>query len=214
MCELARFNKLEDVLDDYVASDVDPVSRLDKWIKRYPEFERELTEFAVSWSLMVSLPPAADAEEVDEETLILRGMSVVQNLLHNQSTELDSYSLTTLESLIAEGRKRGLEPCQLAQAVGMGESLLRKLDRRLIRYATVPEDAIYELSNVIQKKIKSVTDYLQLNPTLAAATEHRSEQAPMLIEQENFFDAVRNDPTIRHEHAVRWLELEQSMGGL
>lgn len=207
-----RLERLEDVLDAYVASDVGPNGALDEWIRRYPEYEQELTEFAVSWSLMESLPPAPDAEEVDEDILVLRGMSIVQNLLHGHSLESASEPVASLESLIAEGRSHGLEPRQLAQAAGLGDSLLRKLDRRLIRYASIPQEAIAGLAGVIKRGAESVAVYLQQSPTSVVATEHRSEQAPVLNEPEDFFDAVRADPTISPEHAARWLELERSMG--
>ena len=203
-----RIERLEDVLDAFVASDVNPNEALDEWIRRYPEYEQELTDFAVSWSLMRSLPPTPDAEEVDEDTLVLRGMSIVQNLLHEQSRESASESVVPFESLIAEGRAHGLEPRQLAQATKLGDSLLRKLDRRLIRFASIPQDAINNLSNTIQSVPASVATYLQQSPIFVAAMEHRSEQAPVLIEQEDFFDAVRADPTISPEHAERWIELE------
>lgn len=207
-----RLERLEDVLDAYVASDVDPNSALDEWIRRYPEYEQELTEFAVSWSLMKSLPPAPDAEEVDENTLVLRGMSIVQNLLHEQSRESASESFVPFENLIAEGRAHGLEPYQLAQKAKLGDSLLRKLDRRLIRFASIPQDAINNLSNAIQSTPASVATYLQQSPTLVAAMEHRSEQAPELNEQEDFFDAVRADPTISREDAAHWRKFKRSMG--
>ena len=207
-----RLERLEDVLDAFVASDVDPNGALDEWIRRYPQYEQELTEFAVSWSLMRSLPPAPDAEEVDEDTLVLRGMSIVQNLLHNQSIESASESIVPFESLIAEGRVRGLEPRQLAQVAGLGDSLLGKLNRRLIRYASIPQVLIKSLAEAIQSTPAGVAAYLQQSPTFAVAVEHRSEQAPVLIEQEDFFDAVRADPTISREHAEHWLKFEQSMG--
>ena len=207
-----RVERLEDVLDAFVAFDVDPNEALDEWIRSYPEYEQELTEFAVSWSLMKSLPPAPNAEEVDEDTLVLRGMSIIQNLLHEQSRESASESVVPFESLIAEGRVHGLEPRQLAQATKLGDSLLRKLDRRLIRFASIPQDAINNLSNAIQSAPASVATYLQQSPTFVAAMEHRSEQAPVLNAPEDFFDAVRADPTIRSEHTAYWLKLEQSMG--
>ena len=202
---------LEDVLDAYVASDVGPNSSLDEWLRSYPEFERDIVEFAASWSLMKWLPPAPNSEEVDEETLVLRGMSVVQNLLHRQSVESAADSVAPFESLIAEGRERGLEPRRLAQAVGLGDSLLRKLDRRLITYASVPQELIKRLAQVMQREVTTITTYLQQGPTLGAATEHRSEQAPRLMELEDFFDAVRADPTISHDHAEHWFALEGSM---
>ncbi len=207
-----RIERLEDVLDAFVASDVNPNEALDEWIRRYPEYEQELTDFAVSWSLMRSLPPAPDAEEVDENTLVLRGMSIVQNLLHSQPIESASESVVPFESLVAEGRVHGLEPRQLAQATKLGDSLLGKLNRRLIRYASIPQVLIKSLAEAIQSTPAGVAAYLQQSPTFAVAVEHRSEQAPVLIEQEDFFDAVRADPTISREHAEHWLKFEQSMG--
>lgn len=203
---------LEDILDAYVASGVGPNSPLEEWTRRYPEFEREIIEFAASWSLMTWLPPAPNAEEVNEETLVLRGMSVVQNVLHRQSAESSPGSVAPFESLIVEGQERGFAPRKLAHAVGLGDSLVRKLDRRLIAFATIPEELINRLAGVIEREASSITAYLQQEPTLAARTEHRSEQAPKLAAQENFFDAVRSDPTIGHGDADHWYALERSMG--
>ncbi len=202
----------EDVLDAYVASGGGPNSPVDEWIRRYPEFERELIDFAASWSLMKSLPPEPGAEQVDEETLVLRGMSVVQNLLHRHSAESAPGSVAPFESLIAEGRERGFEPRRLAHAVGLGDSLLRKLDRRLIAYTTIPQELISRLAQVVQREATTVTAYLGQDPILGAATEHRSEQAPIVMDMEDFFDAVRADPTISREHAEHWFALERLMG--
>ena len=118
--------RLEDVLDAYVASNGAPDARLDDWIQRYPQYEQELIEFAISWSLMESLPPELDTDEVSVDTLVLRGMSVVQNLLHGQSLETTSVSVPPFESLLSEGRVQGLEPRQFAQVARLGVSLLRK----------------------------------------------------------------------------------------
>lgn len=212
MSKPADQERLEDILDAYVASGVGPNSAVDEWIRRYPVFERELIEFAASWSLMKWLPPAPDAKEVDEATLVLRGMSVVQNVLHRQSSEPASDPVAPFESLIAEGRARGLEPRRLAKVVGVGDSLLRKLDRRLITHASIPQELIERLAQVTQREVTTIAAYLQQGPTLTAATEHRSEQAPKLMELEDFFDAVRADPTISHEQAEYWSALERSMG--
>ena len=139
-------------------------------------------------------------------------MSVVQNLLHGKSAKPASDPLAPFESLIEEGHGRGLEPRRLAHAVGLGDSLLRKLDRRLIACATIPQELIDRLAQVIQREATSITAYLQQDPTMAARTEHRSDQAPKLMAQEDFFDAVRADPTIGRDHAEHWYALERSTG--
>ncbi len=203
---------LEDILDAYVASGGGPNSSLEEWTRRYPEFEREIVEFAASWSLMTWLPSAPNTEEVTEETLVLRGMSVVQNILHRQLSESASDLVAPFESLIVGGQERGFDPRRLAYAVGLGDSLLRKLDRRLIAYTTIPQELIHRLAQVMQSEATGITAYLQQDPILAAGTEHRSEQAPKLMAQEDFFDAVRSDPTIGRDHAEHWYALERSMG--
>lgn len=200
---------LEDVLDEFVASGAGPNSAsLAEWIRRYPQYERELTEFAASWSLMKWLPPSPDAEEVDEETLVLRGMSVVQNLLHRQEQEAaPPETVAPITSLLDEGRARGLTPRQLAQAAGLGEILLRKLDRRLVRYASIPREAVEALAAALRREAQNVAAYLQQRPKFAAAAQYRAEQAPELAEPEDFFTAVRADPTMTDEQRARWLAL-------
>ena len=206
---------LEDVLDAYVASVAGPDSAsLDAWIRRYPQFATELTEFAASWSLMKGLPPAPEAKETDVETLVLRGMSIVESLLHaGQQRHVApgaalASSGATIESLIGAGRDRGLAPSQLARVAGIGEILLRKLDRRLIAFARLPREAsdalVEALAAAIERGTESVARYLQQGPVLAAAA-YRAEQAPQLAEPEDFFDAVRNDPTMTDEQRTRWL---------
>ena len=209
MNEQMERERLEEVFDAFVASEAGPNSAsLAEWIHRYPEYARELTEFAASWSLMKWLPPSPDAEELDEETLVLRGMSVVQNLLHRQEQEqAAAVAAAPIASLLEEGRSRGLAPRQLAQAASLGDIALRKLDRRLIRFGSIPREAIEALASAIQRGADSVARYLQQGPAFAAAAQHRAEQAPQLAEPEDFFDAVRSDPTMSDEQRARWLAL-------
>ena len=202
--------KLDDVLDALVASGTEPNSpSFVDWIRRYPQYEQELIEFAASWSLMTWLPLSPDGKEVDEETLVLRGMSIVQNILHRQEQEATGASIqaTPIASLIKQGRECGLSPHQLAQAAGLGDSLLRKLDRRLVRFTSIPHQAIEALAAVLQRDTNSITSYLQQNPTFAPSTLYRAERIPELTKPEDFFDAVRADPTIPSEQRTRLLSM-------
>jgi hypothetical protein len=77
---------LDEVLEAYAMSDGGPsLIALADWVRRYPEFEEELTSLTAYWGLATHLPDVQDPDEPDEETLVLRGMSVVQSLLHGQS---------------------------------------------------------------------------------------------------------------------------------
>jgi len=75
---------LDEVLEAYVLSDGGPSRQaLAEWVLRYPEYKQELTALTAHWSLATHLPDAQEQDEVDEATLIRRGMSVVQSVLYS-----------------------------------------------------------------------------------------------------------------------------------
>lgn len=75
---------IDEVLEAYVLSDGGPSRQaLVEWVLRYPEYKQELTTFTARWSLASHLPDAPEGNDVDEATLIRRGMSVVQNVLYS-----------------------------------------------------------------------------------------------------------------------------------
>ena len=83
MSALDKKRMLGDVLNEYVASELHPsYSSLEKWIRKFPEYKEELTEFTAAWSPMEDLPPPNNIKEVDQDTLLRRAMSIVDGRLH------------------------------------------------------------------------------------------------------------------------------------
>ena len=92
---------IEDVLNDYTAFSSTPNKEaLVEWIRRYPQYERELTEFTASWVLMDKLPSSPSRAAVSKDTLVLRGMSVVQNLLHQKKQSTSTSDEKPLASIL------------------------------------------------------------------------------------------------------------------
>src|SRR5947208_15987464 len=103
---------LDDVLNAYAISHPGPgYASLAEWIRRYPYYEQELTEFTADWALMTWLPAPADNQNIDEDALVLRGMSIVQNILHAHAPE----EMTPLKGIVQEGNQLGLSIQQLAR---------------------------------------------------------------------------------------------------
>lgn len=196
---------LDDILNTYVASATAPDhATLTEWIRRYPQYARELTEFAASWGLWESLPRVAGCEDVDEDTLVLRGMSIVQNILHEQ-TQRARDRKHPLVSILTEGAAHGLMLQEIAERTRLSVALVRKLDRRLILFASLPREAIELLARVIQRESDVVAGYLQQAPLLPKHASYRAEQAPRLARPEHFFDAVRADGTMTEANRTYWL---------
>lgn len=210
MNEHAGRETVDDVLNAYVASSTEPrYEALKEWIRSYPHFEKELTEFTVGWSLNETLPPAEETEEVDEDTLVLRGMSVVQGML-NKEDRKPVVNQTPFVGLLEEGKARGLSIRELAEATRLSAVLIRKLDRRLIVFASIPTKAIVTLAQVVERGKGEVADYLRGRPVLPSGASYKAEVAPTLSETEDFFEAVRTDETLPEEWRGLWLSLESS----
>ena len=201
---------VDDVLNAYVASSARPsYEALTEWIRRYPHFESELTEFTVGWSLNETLPWTDEPEEMDEDTLVLRGMSIVQGILNREEWEpVDKQ--TPFAGLLQEGRVRGLSIYGLAKATRLSAVLVRKLDRRLILFASIPAKAIAELARAVARGKGEVADYLRGQPMLPDGASYKAEEAPKLSEAEDFFEAVRTDETLPEEWRRHWLSQEPS----
>ena len=81
---------LTDVLEAYAASENGPSrTTLPEWVRRYPQYEQQLMEFTARWGLLKWLPDRDDDDEVDEETLVLRGMSTVQAVLFRRQSNIE-----------------------------------------------------------------------------------------------------------------------------
>jgi hypothetical protein len=194
----------DDILNALLSEVSEPDhATLTEWIRRYPQYSRELTEFAVSRSLAESLPRSPQQAEIDEDTLVLRGMSILQNVLYQQTLPLEEQH--DLVSILKEGRARGLELQDLAQQTQLSVALVRKLDRRLILFASLPKKVIEVLARVIHCNNDALAHYLQQAPLLPQHASYHAKQAPKLTQQERFFDALRADSTITEANRAYWL---------
>lgn len=210
MNEHAGRETLDDVLNAYVASSARPnYEALMEWTRRYPHFERELTEFAVGWSLNETLPPNEETEEVDEDILVLRGMSVVQGILNKEGWQ-PTDEQAPFTSLLKEGKAQGLSIQRLAEVTRLSAVLVRKLDRRLIVFASIPTEAIAVLARAVSRGKEEVARYLRSQPVLPNGASYKAEEVPKLSKSEDFFEAVRTDQTLPEEWRRHWLSLESS----
>ncbi len=195
---------LDDVLNAYAISDPGPgYASLAEWIRRYPYYEQELTAFTADWALLTWLPTPASNQRVDEDALVIRGMSIVQNILHAQAYA--SEEALPLQGIMREGAQLGLSIQQIAERAQMSLALVRKLDLRRIRFSTIPSQAIESLARAIQCGSSAVADYLQGAPALPQGASYRSEHAPALTGPEDFFEAVRSDMEMSQELREYWL---------
>ncbi len=201
--------RLDDILNEYVAASPEPnAATLADWVRMYPEYRQQLTDFTVAWSQTEWLPPAGEVESVDEDTLVLRAMSVIQNIQQDQDMPQDDNSDDTEDppdDLFGAGKRLGLSPQQLADKTKMNRALLGKLNRGLISPDSLPQAAFEILANTLQLTVAAIKRLLHKSPRFALG-HHRATQAPE-IKLEEFSEAVRNEPSLSEEYRAYWLDI-------
>lgn len=189
--------QLEDVLHAYQEAAPDlSYATLNEWIRRYPYYEQELTEFTVVHNLLQTLPEPVVSEQAEAELLTF-GRGVIRSLL--SKSPIQEQAASPLSSLLTAGSLIELSLQDIVKRSRLSVALVRKLDRRLIRFSTLPQEVIEILAQVLKQEASAIAEYLQLPPTLATGASYRSEQTPQLAEPEDFVTAVTNDRTISQE---------------
>ena len=195
---------LEEILNDFAAAAGPTRENLTEWVRRYPQYAKELVECAVNWSRTERAALSAEPA-VDTEALTQRGLGIVRQLLDR--TEKSEPPTLPLPDLIKLGEGQGLTRQRIAEALGLSTTLLTKLNRRLIRPTSIPRELITRLADLLQQREAAIETYFQVAPRLAHGAQYRAEQAPSAGEPQDFFEAVRTDTGLTAAQRQHWLNL-------
>lgn len=208
--QLGQDTTLEDVLDAFAAEleDVGPsYALLTTWTARYPAYARQLAELAAGEALLRHSP--ASPQQPNDERLLQAGLDAARGVLERVRRERPATvpAQALLPGLMARAREVGLSIRELADRSRLSVALVGLLDRRLIRFASIPQEVVDALAGALQTQAASIAQYLQQGPSFAAAASYRAEEAPSLPSPQDFFDAVRQDPTLDESRRSALLRL-------
>ena len=142
---------LEQVLDEYVMAVREPNhTALVEWVARYPQYEQELTRFTVEWGRVEYAPEMVAESPAELEAAAQRHIALLRERGLLYSVE------SALAGLVEEAGARGLSKKQLAERSGLTVPLLTKLDRRLIRYASIPGEVVSRVAAALGSQAGAV----------------------------------------------------------
>jgi hypothetical protein len=174
------------------------VPHVEEYVRRYPEYAREILEFAVYYHTVGFETEALD-DPVDPELSPAAEKALTR--IREQWTA--STAAPPISGLVKQGAKLGYSPRTLADAVGLTTELLGKLEARAIAIATIPSTLIRRFAATLRVAPEAVAAYLgQVRPGQTGAFYY-AEQPPAL-QQEAFLDAVNSSalsPDLKREWA-------------
>lgn len=177
---------------------------LDTYVKQYPQFSYELTDFAVALALD-ALAPISDEGDIDDAPenmtpAVSRTMSFFQNALFEARQD---GSIAPLEIKQARSDNRYTEnPIAklsktefkgFVQRMDINSVFAAKLRDRQIEPSTIPPEFVACLSNRLPASLDIVSSHLMAPPApvAQAAQFHKSDGKPGQDLQESFEEAVK-----------------------
>ena len=198
---------LDDVLNEFVAECERPTAKtLEAWVRRYPEFRRELVDFAAAWAEQLALPPAPGLSAEQEKNVADRAMSHMLNVVfeRDQQAHDTREAGPPIASLTGEAKAAGYTPQEFAMECDLDLALLSKLTNRQIQPLSIPPRVISRLAAALRRPVAAIQAFLQGPPQIAAGMAFHSRSKPESGEQQSFADAVRAS-SLSAEEKARWL---------
>jgi hypothetical protein len=158
--------------------------RMEEYVQRYPQYTRELLEFAVYFHTVGF--DAAEPDEVPTTEL----SPAAQRALARIREQRAAAAVSPIEGLVKRGATVGYAPRRLAESVGLTTELLGKLEARAIAVATIPPTLVRRLADALKVAPEAVASYLGAARPGQAGAFYYSDRPPTQ-HQESFLDAVQ-----------------------
>jgi hypothetical protein len=183
---------------------------LDAYCKRYPQFARDLTDYALAWLIdnaMVQGEAFAEASDAAaSKRLVSRAISRLYERRRERETAGPDVSrqspvriaLNPFEGLAVD-RVRAIR-----DELGIDTPLFAKFRNRLIDPRTVPVRFLEHFAKTLGRAVDDLVEYLSLPSMVSAAADYKAERKPSVgARKESFEEAVRASSLAeKQKHAV------------
>ena len=163
---------LDDVFEAIMVEEKEPAyEAMNRWIARYPHFKAELVSFFGTWAIQSEQPEELQA--IDSESIASRGVSYALSLLDKRDA---------VQSILDCARAASLSAEQLATRTRLDDSILQKLNRRLI--TEVPRECIRRLAMAVGKTCEYVGNLI-LGPPVLADVRYKAKTKPVAKQEDS-----------------------------
>lgn len=169
--------------------------KLGEWIAANPAHSAELIQWAADEAVaesaaVYSASPTAEARAIE--------------IGRQAAARMRAQTAAPVRSLLTLAQQQNLDTDALAERLSLSEPLIMKLERRLLRVATVPAQLIQSVAETLRVTAQQIQAYLALPAALANKVSYRSETVPQAMQQD-FAQAVRNDYELTDDQKQFWL---------
>lgn len=200
-----------DVLDLFAGDgEVPSRERLQEFIAKYPQFQRELVDYALARAEEEALPEPAPLSQEAEARIASRTLSFVSSqLFEREQAAVPAVAATTEpraeQSLSQLARAASLNLGTLAGACRLDAAIVSKLNSRQISYSTIPARLVRMLAERLGVAAEVVASCFDGPPQLATGRAFLARGKPEAGAQQAFADAVESS-SVSPEDKAFWRE--------
>lgn len=166
---------------------------LDAYCRKYPQYARELADYAVQWLIGDALAATANeaAPVPGSSALVSRAISRfhdrAQSSVEKGRGRTGSQIIRNPFEGLAVARKR-----QIRDELGLDQGLFAKFQQRLIEAASVRRELLERFAVLVESTFDEFLAYLQEPPAMHATSEFKAHKKPAVSDgKESFEEAVR-----------------------
>lgn len=168
---------------------------LEAYCRKYPQYARELTDYAVQWLIGDALAATAVGQDVEQRAsspLVSRAISRFHDRVADGAASAEAAhgpsgkARSPFEGLPV-ARKR-----EIRDRLGIDTPLLAKFQNRLIDPDSAPRGFLEGFAETLGRTLDEFVGYLRFPPAMHAQPDFKAEEKPSVdVRKETFEHAVR-----------------------
>ncbi len=191
---------LTDVLEEYALAAPQGFDQaiMQQMAEKYPQFAADLKDFAAARAV-IKYAPEAEMSANEDARFQQIGMENLRAVL--------SENKNSLESLTDAAKAKGMNRSKFAAALGLSVSLVQYLEKRRLDFATIPQNVIAKVAQVLETGEELVANYLNQSAVSPVNASFKATERPEELKPKSFIEAVREDQQLSNEEKQRLLEM-------
>jgi hypothetical protein len=162
---------------------------LEAHCRKYPQYARELTDYAVQWligDVLAATATGVEAAPTASNSLISRAISRFHDRVHSSAA-----SLSDPFAGLSVPRKR-----EIRDKLGIDTPLFARFQNRLVDPATVSRPFLERFAGMVERSVDDFVAYLAGAPAMHSAADFKAEGKPVPpVRKLTFVEAV-NESTL------------------
>lgn len=183
--------------------------RISDYVRRYPQYARELVAYALSYSaVFADQPPPDERSAATPSPAAQKALAFIRE----QRPAYDSAAQAqTFDSLLKRALDVGYPPPRLFAELGLSADVVSKLEAQVITVASVPRTLVERLARTLQTSADAIQAYLASTQPQAQGAQLYLAERPPEYSQQSFLEAVAQSTLSEDEKRV-WFEIARRDG--